>query len=124
MSVCSAQCHQKPTPETRAYQRRQPERTATYQVVQHHLETWLDNMREANLDYDPIPQHVERDLRKFLEGGILAHGFARARCDECGEDFLIAYSCKGRGICPSCNAKRMVETACAWRIANRAVTGS
>ncbi|MES9859144.1 MAG: transposase zinc-binding domain-containing protein [Sedimenticola sp.] len=27
---------------------------------------------------------------------------ARAYCDECGEDFLIAYSCKGRGICPSC----------------------
>ncbi|MES9855238.1 MAG: transposase zinc-binding domain-containing protein [Sedimenticola sp.] len=36
---------------------------------------------------------------------------ARARCDECGDDFLIAYSCKGRGICPSCNTRRMVETA-------------
>lgn len=38
--------------------------------------------------------------------GILAHGFARARCDECGHDFLIAFSCKGRGICPSCNTRR------------------
>ncbi|MES9857232.1 MAG: transposase zinc-binding domain-containing protein [Sedimenticola sp.] len=50
-------------------------------------------------------------MRKFLECGILAYGCARAYCDECGEDFLIAYSCKGRGICPSCNTKRMVETA-------------
>jgi hypothetical protein len=25
-------------------------------------------------------------------------GFARARCDDCGHDFLIAFSCKGRGI--------------------------
>ena len=23
----------------------------------------------------------------------------------------MAYSCKGRGVCPSCNARRMVETA-------------
>lgn len=26
-------------------------------------------------------------------------------------DFLIAYSCKGRGVCPACNTRRMVETA-------------
>ncbi|MES9858751.1 MAG: transposase zinc-binding domain-containing protein [Sedimenticola sp.] len=111
MSACAAQRYSKPTPEARVYQRRRPERTVTYQAVLHHLETWLSNTREDNPDYDPIPQHVERDLRKFLECGILAYGCARARCDECGEDFLIAYSCKGRGICPSCNTKRMAETA-------------
>ncbi len=43
--------------------------------------------------------------------GILARGFARARCGHCGHDFLIAFSCKGRGVCPSCNARRMVATA-------------
>ena len=46
-----------------------------------------------------------------LTRGILAHGFARGRCAECEHDFLVAYSCKGRGICPSCNTRRMVETA-------------
>lgn len=46
-----------------------------------------------------------------LTCGILAHGFARGRCAECDQDFLVAYSCKGRGICPSCNTRRMVETA-------------
>ena len=25
--------------------------------------------------------------------------------------FLVAFSCKGRGVCPSCNTRRMVETA-------------
>ncbi len=25
------------------------------------------------------------------------------RCAECGNDFLIAWSCKGRGVCPACN---------------------
>jgi len=28
--------------------------------------------------------------------GDLAHGFARAICDACQHDFLIAFSCKGR----------------------------
>ena len=52
-----------------------------------------------------------RGLRRFLECGILAYGFARARCDECGHDLLIAFSCKGRGVRPSCNTRRMAETA-------------
>ena len=43
--------------------------------------------------------------------GILAHGFARVYCANCGHDFLVAFSCKGRDICPSCATRRMVETA-------------
>ena len=34
-----------------------------------------------------------------------------ARCDDCGQDYFVAFSCKGRGVCPSCNTRRMVETA-------------
>ena len=37
--------------------------------------------------------------------------FARARCAACGHDFLVAFSCKGRGLCPSCTTRRMAETA-------------
>jgi hypothetical protein len=48
---------------------------------------------------------------EFRECGIFAYGFARARCDACGHDFLVAFSCKGRGVCPSCNTRRMVEMA-------------
>ena len=39
------------------------------------------------------------------------HGIARAWCDDCGHDYFVAYSCKGRGVCPSCNTRRMVEAA-------------
>lgn len=52
-----------------------------------------------------------REFRCHLKCSILAHGFARARWDDCGHDFLVAYSCKGRNVCPSCNTRRMVETA-------------
>jgi hypothetical protein len=58
-----------------------------------------------------VPAYVEREFRHYLECGILAYGFARARCPDCGHDFLVAFSCKGRTICPSCNARRMPETA-------------
>ncbi len=93
------------------YRRRRPEHRVVYEVVQHHLEDWLAKQRELDWSHDPVPGYVEADLRRYLDCGILAHGFARADCSGCGEDFLLAFSCKGRGICPSCNARRMVETA-------------
>ena len=58
-----------------------------------------------------VPRWVEHDFRSYLRCGILAHGFARVRCTDCGHDRLLAFSCKGRGVCPSCNARRMAEVA-------------
>ena len=96
-------------PRSPVYRRRQPERTLLYRTVQTHLATWLalhdDGAGEA------APAAVEREFRRYLDCGILAHGFARARCADCGHNFLIAYSCKCRGVCPSCTTRRMVETA-------------
>jgi hypothetical protein len=43
--------------------------------------------------------------------GILAYGFARAHGAERAHDFLLAFSGKGRAVCPSCNTRRMAETA-------------
>ena len=36
----------------------------------------------------------------------LRHGFARIRCDQCHNEYLLAFSCKTRSFCPSCHAKR------------------
>jgi hypothetical protein len=93
------------------YRRRRPERTPLYHAVQAHLETYLALAGEGHDDGGGVAQYVEGEFRRYLECGILAHGFARARCGECGHDFLIAFSCKGRAVCPSCNARRMAETA-------------
>ncbi|WP_373368372.1 transposase zinc-binding domain-containing protein [Ottowia beijingensis] len=54
---------------------------------------------------------MRKAFAKYLECGIFAHGFARARCGDCGHDYFVAFSCKGRGVCPSCTTRRMVETA-------------
>jgi hypothetical protein len=96
------------TSRTATYRRRQPERAVLYRTVQNHLATWLELAQDES--GRSTPAHVEREFRHYLECGILAHGFARARCAGCGHDFLVAYSCKGRGVSPSCNARRMVET--------------
>lgn len=45
-----------------------------------------------------MPGYVEGEFRRYLECGILAHDFARARCGDCGHDFLIAFSCTARGM--------------------------
>jgi len=89
------------------YQPRHPENTVLYQILQEDLETWITQTQE-NGGY--VASHVEKDFREYLKCGLLCHGFARVRCT-CGNEFLVAFSCKGHGICPSCNARRMVETA-------------
>jgi hypothetical protein len=42
---------------------------------------------------------------------MLAHSFLRLRCDTCHQELLLPFSCKRRGFCPSCAARRMVQTA-------------
>jgi hypothetical protein len=54
---------------------------------------------------------VDEEFRAFLRCGWLAAGFARFRCGACGEERLVAFSCKGRGFCPRCGGRRMTERA-------------
>ncbi len=89
---------------------RDPAKTVLLRVVQEHFETYLSLSGEGWED-NPVPAYVEREFRRYLECGILAYRFARVRCPECGRDFLVAFSCKGRSVCPSCNARRMAESA-------------
>ena len=58
-----------------------------------------------------LPRFIKEEFDAFLECGILAHGFLRLRCGDCGRDKLLAFSCKRRGFCPSCGARRMSQTA-------------
>ncbi len=91
--------------KTKLYNPRQPEGMLLYQTVAEHYETWLELACSGEFDgqgdhHSPKP-YVRKAFMKYLECGIFANGFARARCDDCGHDFLVAFSCKGRGVCPS-----------------------
>jgi hypothetical protein len=90
----------------RGYVRREPEQTVLFQVVNGHLDAFARDVRG-------LPAFARAELERYLRCGVLAHGFARVRCDGCGFERLVAFSCKGRGVCPSCGARRMAETAAA-----------
>ena len=94
--------------EPRRYERRRPEKTPLHKVISENLESWLA-WREAG--ERPVPGYVEDELRGYLECGLLCFGFARAVCMTCRTGFVVAFSCKGRGVCPSCNGRHMAQTA-------------
>lgn len=96
-----------------AYRPRRPTETVLYRVVRAHLATFLQHARET---YEaPLPRYVERELRGYLRCGVFAHGFVRARCDECDHDLLVAFSCKGRGVLPQLRWETYGEYGCAPR---------
>lgn len=60
-------------------------------------------------DYGFWRPYVEKVICRYLDCGDLSHGFARVRCKDCGNEYLLAFSCKRRHFCPSCHQKRVVE---------------
>jgi len=93
------------------YRPRQPTNNVLYEVVQEHLEEFLERARERSESGYGLPRFVEDEFRKYMDCGIFSRGFARVRCDTCQNEFLVAFSCKGRAFCPACNARRMCDTA-------------
>ena len=91
------------------YERHRPEQTPLYRQVQQHAATFFAQTDDAaGAD---LPQFVKDEFESFLACGILAHGFLRLRCGNCGHDKRAAFSCKRRSFCPSCGARRMAQTA-------------
>ena len=90
------------------YRRHRPERTLRYQIVEQHYPEFASLMRVQGRK---LPAFVQREFTEYLKCGRLEHGFLRLRCGECKAEKLVAFSCKGRGFCPSCGARRMVDTA-------------
>lgn len=81
-----------------------------YQVCRRHLPTF-ERMWTDTDSGGCLPKFVTEELRSFLTCGILAHGFAQMHCEGCRKRHLVAFSCKGRGFCPSCLGRRMNEGA-------------
>jgi len=90
------------------YKPRRPHASPLFRLVSdhlHRLQTVYDD-RFAR-EYGPWRPVVTQVADKFLACGVLDHGFARIRCDDCAHEYLLAFSCKCRYFCPSCHAKRV-----------------
>jgi hypothetical protein len=94
------------------YERRRPETTVLYQVVQDNLETLYAAVEEGFATAS-LPEFVRNEFEQFLDCGLLCKGAALLVCDsdECSGTQVVALSCKGRGFCCACLGRRMVQTA-------------
>ena len=99
------------TPLAPAYRPRQPQASVLHRVVRENLLTFLEQGIEHSDSGEGYPLYVEQELRSYIACGSAALGFARIRCPACGFERLLPFSCKNRGICPSCTSRRMSEEA-------------
>ena len=90
------------------YQRHRPEQTLLYQIVAEYYPAFAELMAEQGRE---LPGYVQREFEDFLKCGRLEHGFLRVRCEHCHAEHLVGFTCKRRGFCPSCGARRMAESA-------------
>ena len=106
------------------YTPRDPAADVLHRVVRDHLQTFLAEAAHLRAG-EGVPRFVEDEFQTFLTCGWLAGGFARFQCGACKAERLVAFSCKGRGFCPSrgprrtdcvrwggsCGGRRMTERA-------------
>ena len=71
---------------------------------------WPEVQRQASAEGNGFPQRVHDEMQGYLKCGDLRHGFVEVRCEECQTSVAVAFSCKKRGFCPKCAAKRAHET--------------
>ncbi len=103
-------CPEKAT--ARLYQPRQPRATLLYQLLEAYYDAvkalWEERFEKR---YGFWRGFVDVVVARYLDCGTQEAGFARLRCDDCHTERLLTLSCKQRGICPSCDAKRAAAFA-------------
>jgi hypothetical protein len=77
------------------YKPRDPRTTALYEVVRDNLETLYGAIEDGAIAVR-IPRHARKELEAYLSCGLLCRGFARLKCEDCGERRLVVFSCKSR----------------------------
>lgn len=79
-----------------------------YQTI---ARVWPGLSMEYSAGDAPIAEHIETEFQRYLRCGILPYGFVRLRCKGCQASRILGFSCKRRGFCASCGARRMEQTA-------------
>ena len=91
------------------YVPRRPQETVLYALVKEHLEDFLQHARESYAG--PLPAYVVDEFRAYIACGDFSRGFVHVQCTSCGDAMAVAFSCKVRGLCPSCAGRRMAGSA-------------
>ncbi len=95
-----------------AYRARSPRATPLYCLFDAHFDEVKGQWEERfERRFGFWRGFVDEQVRRYLDCGLYENGFARIRCPECAEEYLLAFSCKTRELCPSCAAKRAATAA-------------
>jgi Putative transposase/Transposase zinc-binding domain len=104
---------ERPRPRTgKFYRPRDHAASPFFKIVRDHFDEFERVYPERYQDrygfWRPV---IRSSIDKFLKCGDLKEGFARVRCPDCKEEFFVAFSCRQRSCCPSCDQKRSLLLA-------------
>jgi ribosomal protein S27E len=104
------------------YTPRNPRLSDYYRCVEDFFEE-LERVHEERYQsrFGYLRPEIRLTIFRDLDCGCLQNGFARVKCDDCGHEYLVAFSCKRRHFCPSCHQKRVIEFG-EWFLDDLAVT--
>ncbi len=86
------------------YRPRQPRASPIWQILDGR---WADFRRNEAVHDD----HLNQTVQAFLRCGDFRSGFTRWRCPDCAQEFLLAFTCKQRGLCATCAQRRTLTLA-------------
>jgi len=70
------------------YQRRRPEQTFLYRIVEQHYPAFAAHLAGQGR---VLPEYVQREFEDYLQCGRLERGFPRVRCESCHAERLVAF---------------------------------
>ena len=92
----------------RVYEKHDAFAQALHRVVRENLATFYAAMEEGW--QAELPKFLRAEFDRYLDCSVLQRGFAHLACEDCGLPRLVAFTCAGRGFCPTCLGRRMNQT--------------
>ena len=91
------------------YRARNPRATPLYRLFETHFDEvkgqWEERFERRCGFWRGF---VDEQVRRYLDCGLYENGFARIRCPDCAEEYLLAFSCKTRELCQSFGSEMKV----------------
>jgi len=82
-----------------AYRARSPRATSLYRLFETHIDEVRGQWEERfERRFGFWRGFVDEQIRRYLDCGLFENGFARIRCPDCAEEYLLAFSCKTREL--------------------------
>ncbi len=96
--------------DAKVYHPRKPENSPLWKLLNDYYHSFERHYEEKfEKHYGFFRSVISEVVNEYLRCGDLKEGFARVRCPDCGHEYLLAFSCKGRWFCPCCHAKKVIQ---------------